>query len=109
MTNLTMAPIAERVRAVELLALPTLQELPTRRPEAPPEPGSSLRWEPRSDEGYVVRAGRQVIGFIDVVGAVFVVLQGPRYDRAVEIGQTLIFDNALAALSDGSAELTLGA
>ena len=43
-------------------------------------------------------------GFIDVVGAVFVVLAGPRYDRAVEVLQTLDFALAVDAISPAGAE-----
>jgi hypothetical protein len=34
-----------------------------------------------------------------VVGAVYVVLEGERYDRALDVAQTLIFDAAIAALT----------
>ena len=49
--------------------------------------------------GYVVRRGARTLGFVDVVGAVFVVLAGPRYSHEVEFAQTLIFEEALFALS----------
>ncbi|WP_344737552.1 hypothetical protein [Microbacterium awajiense] len=38
------------------------------------------------------------MGYVDVVGAVFVALRGTRYDRAVEVEQTLLFDRAIAVL-----------
>jgi hypothetical protein len=44
------------------------------------------------------------VGFIDVVGAVFVVLAGPRYDRAVEALQTLDFAVAVDAITPAGTE-----
>ena len=42
--------------------------------------------------------GKSVVGFIESAGAIFVALHGPRYDRAVEVAQSLAFDVAVAAL-----------
>ena len=50
-----------------------------------------------------VDVGEGVVGYIDVVGAVFVVLAGARYDRAVEVLQTLDFDAAVRAISSATA------
>lgn len=79
--------------------LPTLLELPPRRPVAPPDPHARVRWKRTAADRYVVRNGGHVLGYIEVIGAVFVVLAGSRYDRATEVAQTLVFDNALAALT----------
>jgi len=79
--------------------LRTLQELPPRLPVSPPDAGATLRWERCAPERYVVWNGTRVIGYVDVVGAVFVVLAGSHYDRATEVAQTLVFDSALAALT----------
>ena len=51
------------------------------------------------DEGLVqVCAGERVVGFVESAGAVFVALYGSRYDRAVEVAQSLSFDAAAAGL-----------
>ncbi len=80
-------------------ALPALQELPTRQAPEEPDPGEVVRWERVAPERYVVLDGHRVAGFVDVVGAVFVVLRGRRYDRAVEVAQTLVFDDAIGVLT----------
>ncbi len=77
----------------------TLEQLPSRRPPAPSPYPTDLEWEQLEPCKYVVRRGGRTLGFVDVVGAVFVVLSGPRYSRAVEFAQTLVFDEALAALT----------
>lgn len=61
-----------------------------------------LRWERIAPERYRALRGEDCVGFVDVVGTVFVVLAGSRYDRAEEIAQTLDFDR-VTALLDGSA------
>jgi len=45
----------------------------------------------------VVCEGR-VVGYVEVVGAVFVALDGRRYDRAVEVAQHLTFHSAVDAV-----------
>jgi len=86
-------------------ALPTfaaresLEGLPSRRPPAPSSVPSSLQCEQVGLDRYVVRRGARTLGFIDVVGAVFVVLAGPRHSHAVEFAQTLVFEDALGALN----------
>jgi hypothetical protein len=47
---------------------------------------------------YEIATDGDVTGYVEVVGNVFVALSGPRYDRAVEVRQTLTFHDALAAL-----------
>jgi hypothetical protein len=73
-----------------------------RRPLAHP-PGSSTAvpgviWERIDTESYAVSVDGRTVGFVDVVGAVFVSLAGPRYDRAEEIAQSLLFERAVAVL-----------
>ena len=93
-------------------ALPTfaaresLEGLPSRRPPAPSSAPSSLQCEQVGPDRYIVRRGTRTLGFIDVIGAVFVVLAGPRYSHAVEFAQTLVFEDALAALNgDGHSNM----
>lgn len=47
---------------------------------------------------YEVAREGYIVGYVEVVGAVFVALGGPRYDRAVEISQHLTFHAAVDAL-----------
>lgn len=83
-------------------AIRTLRELPPRRPQDPPAASATVRWELLDIDRYVVRGPSGVAGFIDVVGAVFVVLSGARYDRAVEVMQTLDFMAGVARLHASS-------
>lgn len=85
--------------AITADTLKALQQLPPRRPADPPEPASVVRWERVAPDRYVVRDGNEVLGYVDVVGAVFVVLSGTRYDTATEFAQTLVFDSAIRALT----------
>jgi hypothetical protein len=57
-----------------------------------------VQWESVGCDCYRVRVAGETIGYVDVVGRVFVVLLGPRYDRAVEITQCLVFEQAIDAL-----------
>lgn len=76
----------------------TLRALPARRPADAATRASRIQWDLIGDARYEVRIGGQVAGFIDVVGAVYVVLSGSRYDRAEEVVQTLVWSTATAAL-----------
>ncbi len=86
----------------------TLQMMPENRapaadtavevtPEAP-----VLCWECIAPERYRAVRGDECVGFVDVVGTVFVVLVGSRYDRAEEIAQTLDFDRVTELLEGSS-------
>lgn len=86
----------------------TLEQLPSRRPPEPSSVSCELAWERVESDRYVVRRGTQTVGFVDVVGAVFVVLVGPRYSHAVEFAQTLVFEEALGALAAGDTSGTSG-
>ncbi|MCM3696010.1 hypothetical protein [Microbacterium oleivorans] len=76
----------------------TLRASPTRRPADAPPRASRIQWDLIAEDRYEVRIAGEVAGFIDVVGAVFVVLSGPRYDRAEEVAQTLVWSTATTAL-----------
>lgn len=76
----------------------TLRALPTRRPADASTRASRIQWDLIADDRYEVRIGGEAAGFIDVVGAVYVVLAGPRYDRAVEVIQTIVWSTATTAL-----------
>ncbi|MFJ6654273.1 hypothetical protein ACIQLJ_15895 [Microbacterium sp. NPDC091313] len=47
---------------------------------------------------YEIAWDGRTAGYIEVVGSVFVALAGSRYDRAVEVSQTLTFPDAIEAL-----------
>jgi len=46
-----------------------------------------------------VTAGGVVVGFVEIADSVFVALAGERYDRAVEVGQALDLQRAVAVLA----------
>jgi hypothetical protein len=89
---------ASRVLRLRSRSTEALRELPTRRPQPAAEAGTPIQWELVDLDRYAVRDRGRVVGFIDVVGAVFVALGGTRYYRATELLQTLDFDTAIAAL-----------
>lgn len=68
-------------------------------PEAvAPPPASALTWSRVGRHRFEVTRSAETIGFIDVAGGVFVVLAGPRYDRAIETSQTLSLEDAVLVL-----------
>ncbi|RKT33343.1 hypothetical protein DEU34_1934 [Microbacterium sp. AG1240] len=56
---------------------------------------SEVPWNRIDLELYEIARDGVVVGFIEVVGPVFVALGGPRYDRAVEVSQELTFHAAV--------------
>ncbi|MFF2487925.1 hypothetical protein ACFVSU_16085 [Microbacterium sp. NPDC058062] len=94
------SPVRHALRA---RVLPSLKELPPRRPESAAPEDSAVRWDRIDLDRYEVRANGSTVGFVDVVGAVFVVLSGTRYDRAVEVTQTLDFAAAIRSISPADA------
>ncbi|MDT0117375.1 hypothetical protein Q9R20_10265 [Microbacterium sp. PRF11] len=77
------ARAAMKATAAPVVAPPALTEIPWTRID--------LDLYEVAREGYIV-------GYVEVVGAVFVALGGPRYDRAVEISQHHTFHAAVDAL-----------
>lgn len=80
--------------------MPSLRD---RRPLAHPAgsatPVAGVIWERIDTDAYAVSVDGRTVGFIDVVGRVFVALAGHRYDRAEEFVQALVFEQAVAALT----------
>lgn len=95
---LDLPPARARSAALTSRGVRALKELPPRRPEPPAPEDSAVRWDRVDVDRYEVRAHGATLGFIDVVGAVFVVLAGARYDRAVEVLQTLDFATAVGSI-----------
>lgn len=94
-----------RLREDELSWFPqteALKELPARRPVEPAESASTIQWLLVAPHRYEVTQCVTTVGFIDVVGAVYVVLSGARYSHAVEVYQTLVFDDAVRALAEAA-------
>lgn len=88
-----------RRSALRSRTIRTLRELPPRRPEPPAPDDSAVRWDRVDIDRYEVTVHGSTVGFIDVVGAVFVVLAGTRYARAVEVLQTLDFATAVRRIT----------
>lgn len=76
----------------------SFRDLPARRPAEPAAPSSRVQWSRRDLDQYEVTRSGRTLGYVDVVGAVYVALVGPRADRAVEVAQTLVFEDAIHAL-----------
>lgn len=80
-----------------------LRELPPRHPApARSAPDDAAEWDRIDVDFYEVRCGAATIGFVDVVGAVFVAYAGARRDTAVEVAQTLVFETAIEVLRSRS-------
>lgn len=61
-------------------------------------PVAPVPWTRVDLDRYAITSGGEVTGYVEVVGPVFVALAGPRYDRAVEVAQSLTFHAAVDAL-----------
>lgn len=70
------------VRGARLRSRPALTSLKTVRPDL-----------------VEVTRNASTLGYIEMVGAIFVVLEGDRYDHAVEILQTMSIEVAIESLS----------
>ncbi|MCR2824469.1 hypothetical protein [Microbacterium sp. zg.Y909] len=62
---------------------------------------SRLQWHPVTADRFEVMMRGATVGFIEIVGSVYVSLAGPRYARAVEVAQSLVWTDALVALDPG--------
>ncbi len=74
------------------------------RAAAPADPAvippalTEIPWTRIDLDLYEVARDGYIVGYVEVVGAVFVALGGARYDRAVEVSQHLTFHSAVDAL-----------
>ena len=91
-------PVARESSIQRFGATDSLRQLPPRRPVSPPAASALVQWERVGLHRYQIRAGAETLGYVDVVGAVYVVRAGMTYDDAVEVAQTLVFEQAIAAL-----------
>ncbi|MFJ4161038.1 hypothetical protein [Microbacterium testaceum] len=67
-------------------------------PLAAPPALAEIPWTRIDLDLYEVAREGYIVGYVEVVGAVFVALGGPRYDRAVEVSQHMTFHAAVDAL-----------
>lgn len=63
-----------------------------------PSTTTEIPWTRIDLDLYEVSRGGYIVGYVEVVGAVFVALGGARYDRAVEVSQHLTFHAAVDVL-----------
>ncbi len=77
---------------------PVAAELSSPAPSAPPSPVRGIVWELIDVDAYAVTCDADTVGFVDVVGSVYVALAGPDYHRAVEIAQATDLESAIATI-----------
>ncbi len=87
------APLSRPGRVVVATAAPSSA------PVAPVE----IPWTRIDMDLYEVARDGYIVGYVEVVGSVFVALGGTRYDRAVEVAQHLTFHAAVDAVLRRSA------
>ncbi|MFJ4038497.1 hypothetical protein ACIPVB_10465 [Microbacterium sp. NPDC090007] len=73
------------------------QKAPT-APAVIPPVLSEIPWTRIDLDLYEVARAGVIVGYVEVVGAVFVALGGQRYDRAVEVSQHVTFHAAVDVL-----------
>jgi hypothetical protein len=96
--------IPQTGRSAAVVSGPQPQESPAELawpsgPSVPQADGPPIAWTLIDLERYEVRRGADVVGYVDVVGRVFVAMVGPRYDQAIELAQRLDFATAVSALA----------
>jgi len=94
-----MTPKTDQPPAHDDDVIASLRALPPRAPVEPAQARERVQWILVDLDRYAVSVDGRTVGFIDVVGAVFVALGGARYDQAVEIVQTLRFEHAVDTLA----------
>lgn len=62
---------------------------------------TELPWTRIDLDLYEIASEGVIVGYVEVVGPIFVALGGPRYDRAVELQQALTFHTAVEAVLAG--------
>jgi hypothetical protein len=82
---------------------PDIDSLPATEPIDLPLPLATvddLRLERTGFDSYALCVEDSTVGFIDIVGRVYVAYLGPRADRAVEIAQALDLPSAVRRIAD---------
>lgn len=91
------APVAD-VPATASDAVVVAVPAPVPAAPAPAVAFTEIPWTRIDLDLYEVARDGYIVGYVEVVGAVFVALGGTRYDRAVEVSQHLTFHAAVEAL-----------
>ena len=91
-----MAPQSEGTN-VTIEVMPAAPQRLSARSVTPPR-SSRLRWHPVASDRFEVTLRDDTVGFIEIVGPVYVSLAGARYDRAEEVSQSLVWADAVMAL-----------
>ncbi|MBF4562130.1 hypothetical protein ITJ43_08240 [Microbacterium sp. VKM Ac-2870] len=88
----------------------TLEMTPSHRGGRPEYHSSGASYHLVIDdiERYRVLADGRTIGYIDVVGSVFVALVGPHYALAIEVRQSLVLEDAAHAVVNADREVWSG-
>ncbi len=81
--TIAAAPIRTRTAVAPIVVPPQVTEIP---------------WTRVDLDLYEVARDGVIIGYVEVVGSVFVALGGARYDRAVEVAQRVTFHAAVEAV-----------
>ena len=81
---------------VTIEVVPDVKQRLSSRSAAPRS--SRLQWHPVATDRFEITLRGATVGFIEIVGAVYVSLAGSRHDRAVEVAQSLVWTDALLAL-----------
>lgn len=93
MTDMLDARPARTRERLSLVVPPRSRPAPV-----PPLIEPRVSWERAGADCYAVLLNDKLVGFVDVAGRVFVALAGCRYDRAVEVGQSVVFERAVEAV-----------
>ncbi|MDQ1124728.1 hypothetical protein [Microbacterium trichothecenolyticum] len=89
---------ARRADAQTTAAAPIVAPAPVSAVPAPAATFTEIPWTRIDLDLYEVARDGYIVGYVEVVGAVFVALGGTRYDRSVELSQHLTFHAAVDAL-----------
>ena len=94
---LDISPTKTRRRGIPVV----VPEEPARLHLERPDPRRTT-WIRIEADRYEVCRGDRLLGYVEVVGSVHVALAGERYDRAVEVAQSLLFELAIEALESAA-------
>lgn len=78
-----------------------VMDIPLSRP-GQPKAATEIPWTRIDLDLYEVACDGLIVGYVEVVGAIFVALRGTRYDRAVEVTQHVTFHAAVDTVLRGA-------